>query len=450
MIIILGLCQKLLTVPNTKPAPSVRLFGRVPQRPPPPPVNSTESPASLSHHSTTDDVSSRNSFTYHRHWDVNCPVLFAGDSVAVRDTAESLARERARNNGSLPVPSDVEVRQWTQDCKAFRSGARYPTHPMSTDEAKFPIAYTIITHTTSAQVERLLRAIYQPQNIYCIHPDLNSPHDFHRAIRGIASCFPNVFIASKLEEVQYAGFTRLRADLNCMNDLIGPQAAGFDWRYLINLCGQDFPLKTNLEIVRQLQFYNGTNDVKSIVPYYVKERWTSFHHIIKNGKVTQTKFRKTPPPHNFTVYNGNAYFAGTRQFIEYALKDRHALDLLEWSKDTYSPDENFWSTLHRAPGAPGGFPVSSSRPGHAFRFVKWENGSKPDCLYGTIVRLVCIFAIDYLQYLSAAPNLFANKFHYSFDPVTIQCLEEQLDFRSTHPLESNHLPKFPTEHMKRP
>ena len=57
-------------------------------------------------------------------------------------------------------------------------------------------------YTDAEQVERLLRAIYRPQNIYCIHVDRKSPSHVHNAMRAIANCFPNVFIASRSVNVR--------------------------------------------------------------------------------------------------------------------------------------------------------------------------------------------------------------------------------------------------------
>jgi hypothetical protein len=37
------------------------------------------------------------------------------------------------------------------------------------------------------------------------------------------------------------------------------------WKYFINLTGQEFPLKTNYELVKILQAYNGANDVEATV-----------------------------------------------------------------------------------------------------------------------------------------------------------------------------------------
>ena len=37
------------------------------------------------------------------------------------------------------------------------------------------------------------------------------------------------------------------------------------WKYFINLTGQEFPLKTNLELVRILSSYNGANDIEAVL-----------------------------------------------------------------------------------------------------------------------------------------------------------------------------------------
>lgn len=108
--------------------------------------------------------------------------------------------------------------------------------------------------------ERMLRAIYAPQNIYCVHVDTKSTASVQAAVAGIVSCLPNVFMVSQPVRVIYAGWSRVQADLNCMADLYN---SSIQWRYFINLCGQDFPLKTNLEIVRMLKSLWGYNSMES-------------------------------------------------------------------------------------------------------------------------------------------------------------------------------------------
>lgn len=126
--------------------------------------------------------------------------------------------------------------------------------------------------------ERLLRAIYAPQNIYCIHVDKKSETSVFSAIRAITSCFTNVFMVSQAVNVVYAAWPRVQADLNCMADLYN---ASTKWKYFINLCGQDFPLKTNLEIVRMLRSLNGGNSMESEKMAGEKKwRVTNAHQIV--------------------------------------------------------------------------------------------------------------------------------------------------------------------------
>jgi N-acetyllactosaminide beta-1,6-N-acetylglucosaminyltransferase len=105
----------------------------------------------------------------------------------------------------------------------------------------------MVIHKDFDTFERLFRAIYMPQNVYCVHVDKKAPAAFKEAVGRRLSCFPNAFLASKQEFVVYGGISRLQADLNCMKDLM---ASEVPWKYLINTCGQDFPLKTNKEIVQ--------------------------------------------------------------------------------------------------------------------------------------------------------------------------------------------------------
>ncbi len=126
--------------------------------------------------------------------------------------------------------------------------------------------------------ERLLRAIYAPQNIYCVHVDKKSKDSVISAINGITSCFPNVFMVSEPVNVVYAAWPRVQADLNCMADLYNSSTK---WKYFINLCGQDFPLKTNLEIVRMLRSLRGGNSLESEkMPVEKRWRFSNAHQIV--------------------------------------------------------------------------------------------------------------------------------------------------------------------------
>jgi len=67
--------------------------------------------------------------------------------------------------------------------------------------------------------------------------------------------------------------------------------------------------------------------------------------------------RKSPVPHGFTMTKGNAHMAVTREFVEYALNDSKARDLLYWMRDIKMPDEHYFQTLSHSPhmDVPGAF-----------------------------------------------------------------------------------------------
>jgi hypothetical protein len=135
------------------------------------------------------------------------------------------------------------------------------TSPLDPEEASFPLAYSILIFKDVEQFERLLRAIYRPQNYYCIHVDTKSEASFKLAVAGIAACFKNVFLSSASVDVKWGEWSVLEADLNCMRDLLQFKK----WKYFINLTGQEFPLKTNLDIVRILKIYNGANNIEGTI-----------------------------------------------------------------------------------------------------------------------------------------------------------------------------------------
>ncbi|XP_072032473.1 beta-1,3-galactosyl-O-glycosyl-glycoprotein beta-1,6-N-acetylglucosaminyltransferase 3-like [Amphiura filiformis] len=287
----------------------------------------------------------------------------------------------------------------------------------------------MVVYKNAAQVERLLRAIYQPQNVYCIHVDKTSPPQFQKAIRTLSQCFDNVFIASKLEDVKWGSYSAVLADLHCVEDLLNHPV---QWRYLLNVCGMDFPLKTNFEMVQQLKAYNNHNCIEG---YKRKDT---------EGERARFKKTKAKAPHNIKIYGGDTYIAATREFANFTIYDRVAQDYLKWLKNVHVPDEYYTASLNRLPYAPGGH-VKPSMDCNV-RFRKWTHnkkfGDRPQCI-GKKVRLLCIFSAGYLKYWYRTPQLFVNKLDYEFDPIAIQCMEELLDYRTYHSEDFNNWQNFP-------
>ncbi|XP_042793858.1 N-acetyllactosaminide beta-1,6-N-acetylglucosaminyl-transferase isoform X3 [Panthera leo] len=340
--------------------------------------------------------------------------------------------------GKLFYPTENALKTTFREstCYDYMAQSHYITETLSKEEAGFPLAYTVTIHKDFGTFERLFRAIYMPQNVYCVHVDEKATDTFKNAVKQLLNCFPNAFLASKMEPVVYGGISRLQADLNCIKDLA---ASEVPWRYAINMCGQDFPLKTNKEIVQYLKGFKGKNITPGVLPpSHVIGRTKYVHRELlhqKNSYVIKTTKLKTPPPHNMTIYFGTAYVALTREFANFVLQDQHALDLLSWSKDTYSPDEHFWVTLNRIPGVPGSMP-NASWTGN-LRAIKWmDMEDKHGGCHGRYVHGICIYGNGDLKWLINSPSLFANKFELTTYPLTVECLELRLRERTLNQSET--------------
>ena len=235
-------------------------------------------------------------------------------------------------------------------CPLFREIRGYDSHPIKESEYEFPLAFSILVYYNVEQLERLLKLIYRPQNVYCIHIDLKSSSEVHEAIQSIVQCFDNVFISSKLEDVIYAGFSRLKADINCMHGLFNfknnftynNNKMVPKWKYFVNLASTEFPLRTNYELTKILCLFNGANDIQVVTdPYSLDRVKYSRVSVYKNNQrvLIKTNLLKDPPPYNFTIKKGTAFGHFSHDFVNFVLNDFHAKKLLKWAEDTYSPDE---------------------------------------------------------------------------------------------------------------
>lgn len=361
--------------------------------------------------------------------DVNCGAIYDMDPVEI---GKSLIIRKTH----LVEDTDESLSAATSNCPMFLKTRGYDDVWESEEEMDFPIAYSLVVHKNAWMVERLIRTVYSPTNIYCIHYDGKSPPEFISALKSLAQCLPNVFLSTKTEVVFYGDITRLKADLNCLSDLLKSEV---QWRYVINLCGQDLPLRTNIELVSELKKLNGANMLETSRPTDFKRSRFTFHHELRNntefGKFHEaTKQEKVAPPHGIEMFTGSAYFVLSRDFVDFVSSSAMVRDFLSWSEDTYSPDEHFWATLVRMPGVPGEVPRSHPDISDLMsktRLVKWEYLEAhvyPPCT-GAHVRSVCIFGAAELHWLLNYGHWFANKFDPKVDRVAVQCLEEKLEER---------------------
>jgi hypothetical protein len=134
---------------------------------------------------------------------ITCRRILSNDSEALLAATEFMD---ARKWSPM---EEHEVLKLASNCIEFRRRGRYQDKPLRPSDLEFPVAFNLLIHWHLEQFERLLRALYRPQNVYCIHVDAKTSYTFHAAVEAIARCFDNVFVATKRHRIVYAGFSRL-------------------------------------------------------------------------------------------------------------------------------------------------------------------------------------------------------------------------------------------------
>lgn len=184
---------------------------------------------------------------------VDCAALVRGDA-----SQTTKALQMAPNYTDVHTPLLTSfLSSPTSSCSEFLTKRGYITNSLTDEERGYPIAFGIVMYNDLDRFERLLRAIYRPQNFYCVHADRKSSESFHQSLRTLLSCFPNVFLSARSVKVYWGKFSVLDADLICMRELLR-----FRWKYFINLTGQEFPLKTNKQLIKILKTHRGANVIK--------------------------------------------------------------------------------------------------------------------------------------------------------------------------------------------
>ena len=311
---------------------------------------------------------------------------------------------------------------------------------VSSEEKDFPLAFIFVVYTNARQVVRLLKAIYRPHNLYCIHPDARQGEEFARVFRQISKCLDNVFVASKLINVYYQHHTIMDSQLNCMEDLLKyePQR----WKYVINLCGRELPLKTNREIVSSLKRLKGASAVDSVLlgrkAHIWEDRFT--HKIALNytsGRIYYTSQKAGRPPHHIQIYKSFNFIAATRPFVDFILHSRKAIDFRNYLKELKIPEEHFYASLGRLPEAPGGYPKNGNIAVPVVDQYIWLNSAGKPRKYhqvceGKPVHFICILTVGDLPEIyrlgvyNPRPHFFFNKYFMEDDHVVMDCMEERL------------------------
>ena len=300
----------------------------------------------------------------------------------------------------------------------------------SPEEIDFPLAYILVVYTNPQQMVRFIKTLWRPQNIFCIHPDAKQSEEFIGIFRQLSKCLDNVFLPRKLEKVFYQHHTIMDSQLSCYEDLLHYYPSS-QWKYVINLCGRELPLKTNREMVKSLKKLKGGSAIETkhvqLKGFLAKDRltWKAAENYT-SGKLFYTHKRLGPPP--LPIYKSFNYIAVSRPFVNFFVNDKKAVEFRNYLKDVKTPEEEFYASLIHLPGVPGGSPPR----GVPIPTIDKAIWTKKELCEGRMVHSVCIVSVGDLKHIyqwgvnTQPPTFFFNKYFMEDDHVVMDCMEERL------------------------
>jgi hypothetical protein len=344
----------------------------------------------------------------------NCSKLLLGDK-------EESKRVRAATKGWKSRVTYAQLLRLSTHCPQLRESFEDNLY-ISEVEATFPIAYTFVVYNNPEQFLRLLRLLYRPGNVYCIHPDRKSK--YYQFFVNIAQCFPNIIVPTDIIDVSWGAKSLLKAQMLCLSDLDNyrkQQKEDERWKYVINLCGKEVPLNSGREMVEKLIHLNGTS---SIVAWRVRGE----------KSYTMSRLRGKKLPYNLVYHKSMTYNALSEPFVSFLLHNSTAKKVYKFFLGTSFPEEHFYATLFKMPGVPGGYnpKVPNERyfeVGHYFwRITKAEK--KLSC-YGKTIHQICVVNFLDLPLIMKETQfgktaLFQNKYFMERDHVIMDCMEERI------------------------
>lgn len=273
------------------------------------------------------------------------------------------------------------------------------------------IGYFILVHRFPEQFKRMFKAIYEPSNQYVIHIDKRSgtalAEDIAKFLKPYASA---AIIRSK--NALWGGYSLVNAELRGMAKLLEMSP---DWKYYINLSGQDFPLKSQQYIRDYLVEHQGSQFIRVLDQAKVRpDTMNRISHVFIEAfsRMFRTGFKRRYMA-NVTPFIGTQWKAVSRDFCTFVTQDPLVNRFKRFYQFSFIADESFFQTVMMNVGKHGKV-VNDD-----LRTIDWV----PD---GDIKLRPRNFQAGDLKRLAESPDLFARKFDQDEDSEILGLLETHL------------------------
>ncbi len=278
------------------------------------------------------------------------------------------------------------------------------------------IAYVVSAYKLPAQLERLLRRLTAPGVSFSVHVDRKTSRTVYDEMvartRDLDVCFLPRHIS------HWGGFGHVVATLKGIDRVLADDVP-FD--HLVLLTGQDYPLRSPIEIATTLEAAGERSLMKHwplpFAPWGPRggcDRIEDWH------LVTYRRFHVALPlrrrlPLGLRPYGGSAYWCLSRPAVECVQEFVRANpQLLRFFRHVLIPDELFFQTIVMNSH------LDDTVVNDSLRYVDWTRDPSP-----------AVLERGDLQALTTSGMLFARKFDETVDAEILSLLDAYIDGRTT-------------------
>jgi len=284
-------------------------------------------------------------------------------------------------------------------------------------------AYLILAHKNLNQIIQLIYSLQAENNYFFIHIDKKSVftvNDISKSAHTL-KCFKypgNIFLYDKSINVNWGGFSQIKATLLLMNLLKDSQISP-DYVHLIS--GQDFLLQSPNDIDVFFEKNKGTNflDYFPLPSSYWRGNGglhrISYKWDIDSGSKKPLGLSTVSLPENIQPYGGSQWWSLTWECVKWLTKVCVPGDFFyDFYQHTYIPDEMYFQTLLMNSH------FSDSIVYDNLRYIDWKSGPE----------FPRILTTDDFDKLTNSGKLFARKFDFTKDKTILNqlCKKSRREF----------------------
>lgn len=278
------------------------------------------------------------------------------------------------------------------------------------------IAYLILVHKGPEQVERLIKKLTCEAAHFYIHLDQKADISNFTLLQRL----DHVYFIRKRFSINWAGYSMVRAMIESSREILN---SGNSYDFISTISGQDYPIKSNQEILSFFSNHLGYSFMhleehhsvwwSRALQRYEKYHLTDFHFSGKGRvEILLNMFlpkRKLPLPNTMEGGPGSQWWSLSTESLAYVVKffDDHP-NLHTFWRFTWGGDEFIISTILM------NSPFSGKIVKDNMRYMNWLTDSPNPKILTTS---------DFVQ-LKSSSYLFARKFDVAQDAKILDLLDE--------------------------